>query len=78
MTISTSIIRRWAAMAEGFPDLEKAFDEWLDEHDRHVAEGAWDEGFGSGELSNSEHLSEMEYEYGDYVDLSNPYRKGEA
>lgn len=51
------------------------FDRWLEEHDRQVAEAVWDEGFSTGVLSESESLSDLEYEYGDYFDMTNPYRK---
>lgn len=53
MTISTKTVRRWAT--EGFPDLEKAFDERLSELIRKEREEAWDEGRNSTD-SEYEHL----------------------
>ncbi len=50
------------------PERGEAFDRWLTEHDRQVAERAWDEGYNAG------HYVETEKHECD-CPRANPYRK---
>ena len=49
-----------------------AFDRWLAEHDRQVAESAWDEGFSRGFYAGQSYPDGAD---ASEPDIDNPYRK---
>ena len=54
------------------PDLVVQFDRWLVEHDRVVAERAWDEGFSRGFYAGQSYPDGAD---ASEPDIDNPYRK---